>query len=195
MLKALSFKSLNWLSATRFAEVIQFRQDQKFRRRRTFSREKLVFHWKKVSYFNFTDITYIYIYIYISLIYIHCIYIYILYHYILYTYLYIYICVYISIHIYIYIYIYVCVCVCVCVYVYSIHHWGILSSSCRELAGVVLEPTTSEFHSEALTDWAVMQWIQLALRANFVQPLEFRLLFSVRFHFSYCLCRQLPRLF
>ena len=134
---------------------------------------------------------YIYIYIYISLIYIHCIYIYIISLYIIYIFIYIYICVYISIHIYIY----MCVCVCVCVYVYSIHHWGILSSSCRELAGVVLEPTTSEFHSEALTDWAVMQWIQLALRANFVQPLEFRLLFSVRFHFSYCLCRQLPRLF
>ena len=145
------------------------------------------------------------LYIYIYITYIYTLHIYILYHYILYTYLYIYMCIYIHtyiyiyiyiyIYVYIYIYIYIYICVCVCVYVYSIHHWGILSSSCRELAGVVLEPTTSEFHSEALTDWAVMQWIQLALRANFVQPLEFRLLFSVRFHFSYCLCRQLPRLF
>ena len=36
--------------------------------------------------------------------------------------------------------------------------------------------------------------IQLALRANFAQLLQFHHFFSVQFHFSYCL-RQSPRLF
>ena len=63
-------------------------------------------------------------------------------------------------------------------------------SSYRKLA---FEPTTNEFHSDALTDSAVRPWIQLALRANILQVLQFHVFFSVRFHFGYCLC-QLPHL-
>ena len=50
-------------------------------------------------------------------------------------------------------------------------------------ARVGFEPMTTEFRS-----------VQLALRANFVQLLQFHHLFSVQFHFGYCL-RQSPRLF
>ena len=87
---------------------------------------------------------------------------------------------------YIYIYIYI--------YIYGIHHRRILWSSCRKLARVGSEPTTTEFRSDALTDWAIRPWVQLALRANFVQLLQFHRLFSVTFHFGYCLC-QSPRFF
>ena len=79
-------------------------------------------------------------------------------------------------------------------YAYGIHHWRILWSSYRKLAWVGFEPTTTEFRSEALTDRAIRPWVQLTLRANFVQPLQFHGLFSVTFHFGYCL-HQLPRLF
>ena len=37
------------------------------------------------------------------------------------------------------------------------------------------EPTTTEFRSDALTDWAIRPWVQLALRDNFVQLLQFHL--------------------
>ena len=77
---------------------------------------------------------------------------------------------------------------------YGIPHWRILWSSYRKLAWVGFEPTTTEFRSDALTDWAIRPWVQLALRANFVQLLQFHCLFSVTFHFGYCL-RQSPRLF
>ena len=76
----------------------------------------------------------------------------------------------------------------------GIHHWTTLRSSYRKLAWVGFEPTTTEFHSDALTDWAIRSWVQLALRANFVQLLQFHLLFSVTIHFVCCL-RQSPRLF
>ena len=39
----------------------------------------------------------------------------------------------------------------------------------------LFEPTTTEFRSEALTDWANRSWVQLALRAKFVQLLQFHL--------------------
>ena len=45
-------------------------------------------------------------------------------------------------------------------------------NSYRKLAWVRVEPTTTEFRSDALTDWAIMPWVQLALRANFVQLLS-----------------------
>ena len=35
------------------------------------------------------------------------------------------------------------------------------------------EPTTTEFRSDALTDRAIRPWVQLALRANFAQLLQF----------------------
>ena len=58
---------------------------------------------------------------------------------------------------------------------YGIHHWRILWSSYRKLAWVGFEPTTTEFRSDALTDWAIRPWVQLTLRANFVQLLQFHL--------------------
>ena len=53
-------------------------------------------------------------------------------------------------------------------------------NSYRKLAWRGFEPTTTD----ALTDWAVRPWVQLALRANFVQLLQFHRLFSVTFHFG-----------
>ena len=38
---------------------------------------------------------------------------------------------------------------------YGIHHWRIFRSSYRKLAWVGFEPTTTEFRSDALTDWAI----------------------------------------
>ena len=77
---------------------------------------------------------------------------------------------------------------------YGIYHWRILWSSCKRLAWVRFEPKTNEFHSDSLTDWAIRSWIQLTLRANFVQLLHFYRFFSVKFLFGYCL-HQLPRFF
>ena len=51
-------------------------------------------------------------------------------------------------------------------------------SSYRKLAWVGFEPTTTEFRSDALTDWAIRPWVQLTFRANFVQLLQFHLLFQ-----------------
>ena len=55
---------------------------------------------------------------------------------------------------------------------YGIHHWRIILSSYRMLAQVAFEPTTTEFGSDDLTDWAIRPWDQLALRVNFVQLLQ-----------------------
>ena len=44
----------------------------------------------------------------------------------------------------------------------------------RKLAWVGFEPTTTEFHSDALTDWAIWKLAQLRLRTNFVQLLQFQ---------------------
>ena len=66
-----------------------------------------------------------------------------------------------SLYIYIYIYIYiktVCWNVKKCLFIWR---------SYRKLAWVGFEPTTTEFRSDALTDWAIRPWVQLALRANF----------------------------
>ena len=41
---------------------------------------------------------------------------------------------------------------------------------------MLFEPTTTEFLSDALTDWGIRPWFQLALRATFVQLLQFLLL-------------------
>ena len=81
---------------------------------------------------------------------------------------------------YIYIYIYISY---IFLYVY-IHHWQIFWSSYRTLAWVGFEPPTTEFCSNALTDWAMRPWVQLALRATFLQLLQFYQLFSVTFHFD-----------
>ena len=92
VLKVFLFKSLNWISAKIFAELMQFGQDPKLRRPRNFWLKTLKFHWRKISYFNFTYYTFIYIYIYIyiyHIYYTYFTYIYILW--ILYIYIYIYI--------------------------------------------------------------------------------------------------------
>ena len=77
---------------------------------------------------------------------------------------------------------YLCLCMCVPMlyipmyiywYIYGIHNWRIVISSYRKLAWVGFEPTTTELRSDALTDWAIRPWVQLALRANFVQLLQF----------------------
>ena len=57
-------------------------------------------------------------------------------------------------------------------------------SSYRKLVWVEYEPTTTEFRSDALTDWAIRPWVQLALRAIFVQPLQFHLFVHL---FVYCI--------
>ena len=56
---------------------------------------------------------------------------------------------------------------------YGIHHGRILWNSYRKLAWVGFEPTTTEVRSDALTDWAIRPWVQLGLRPNFVQLLQF----------------------
>ena len=65
--------------------------------------------------------------------------------------------------------------------VFTIHHWRILWSNYRKLAWVGFEPITVEFCSDALTDWAIRPWVQLALRANFVQLLQFHCNWHLRF--------------
>ena len=87
---------------------------------------------------------YIYIYIYIYIQYINI-------HYPISIYLYIH-----NIYIYIYIYItYIYMSLYICMlYIYGFHHWRILWSSYRKLAWVGFEPTTTEFHSDPLIDWA-----------------------------------------
>ena len=75
VLKTLSIKSFHWISATRFAEVMQFWQDPACRRPRTFWMKNLVFHWRKSLFSNSEILLYIYYYIYIYIY----IYVYVLY--------------------------------------------------------------------------------------------------------------------
>ena len=65
---------------------------------------------------------------------------------------------------------------------HCIHHWRILWSSHRILARVGFELTTTDPVRYALTDWDMRPWVQLALRAIFVQQLQFHHKFSVTFH-------------
>ena len=76
---------------------------------------------------------------------------------------------------------------------YGIHHWWILWSSYRKLTWVGFEPTTTEFRSDALTDWAIRSWVQLALRANYSYS-NFIVCSVSHFISAVCLC-QSPRLF
>ena len=71
---------------------------------------------------------------------------------------------------------------CTCNYVSSemidtcgIHHWKIFRRSYTKLAWVGSEPTTTEFRSDAPTDWAIRSWVKLTLIANFIQQLQFDL--------------------
>ena len=63
--------------------------------------------------------------------------------------------------------------------IYGIHHWQILWSSYRKLAWVGFKPATTEFCPDPLTDWALRPRVQLALRANFVQLLQFNCLYTI----------------
>ena len=76
---------------------------------------------------------------------------------------------------------------------YGIQLWRIFTSSYRKLSWVGFESTTSEFCSDALTDWHIRPWVQLALRANFVQLLLFHLCPGFAFHFGSYVC-QWPHL-
>ena len=53
----------------------------------------------------------------------------------------------------------------------------------RKLAWVGFEPMTTEFQSDAQTDWTIRPWAQLNLRANFDSYSNFISLFSVRVSF------------
>ena len=59
---------------------------------------------------------------------------------------------------------------------YGIHHWRIFGSSYRKLAWVGFEDTTNELRSGTLNNWAIAPWVQIWLRANFVQLLQLHLL-------------------
>ena len=58
---------------------------------------------------------------------------------------------------------------------YGIQHWRVLRSNNRKVAWVGFEPTTTEFRSDALPNWAIKSWVQLGLRGIFVQLLLFDL--------------------
>ena len=67
---------------------------------------------------------------------------------------------------------------------YGIHQWQILQSTYRKFGWVEFESMTTDFHPNALTESAMRPCVQLALRDNFVQLLEFHRLLSATFHFS-----------
>ena len=71
--------------------------------------------------------------------------------------------------------------------IYDIHHWSIFWSTHRKLAWVGFAPMTIKFCSEAQTNGVIRPWVQLALRTNFVQLLQFYRLFSATFHLGYYL--------
>ena len=58
-------------------------------------------------------------------------------------------------------------------YIYIYIYIRIFRSSYRKLAWVVFECTTTGFRSDTLTDWPIRPCVQLTLRANFGQPLQF----------------------
>ena len=69
-------------------------------------------------------------------------------------------------------------------------HWEFLWSSYRELVLVGFEPTTNDFRSDSLPQWAIRPSVELALRASFEKVLQFSHFFRVRFYFEYCLSRN-----
>ena len=114
----------------------------------------------------------------------------------IYTYIYIHICIYVYICIYVHVCTYIVYIVYIYIYIYIYVH--IYWSGCRKLVWVGFEPATSEFRRpNRLSYQAMSSTVHLALRANFVQLLQFHRLFSVRFHFDYrsYFLPQSPRLF
>ena len=98
-------------------------------------------------------------------------------YYIIFIYLYIYLHIYLF-YIYNSIYVYICYTCILYMVLYMVFFTEGLRSSYRKLAWVGFEPATTEFRSDALTDWTIRSWVQLALRANFVQVLQFHLFFQ-----------------
>ena len=68
---------------------------------------------------------------------------------------------------------------------YGIHHWRILWGSYRKLAWVGFEPMATKLRSNALTNWAIRPRVQLALRANFLQLLQFHQFIQCRISFRH----------
>ena len=58
---------------------------------------------------------------------------------------------------------------------YGIQHWRIFRSNYRKVAWVGFVSTTTEFRSDTLINWTFKAWVELALRANFLQLLLFHL--------------------
>ena len=57
----------------------------------------------------------------------------------------------------------------------------IADNSYRKLTQVVFQPKTTEFHLDALNNWAIRPWVQHAIRSNFTQLIQFDFLFSFQF--------------
>ena len=57
----------------------------------------------------------------------------------------------------------------------DIHHWRVSKSIARKLVRVRFEPTTTEFCSDALTDWGIRPWVQVTIKANILQLHHFYL--------------------
>ena len=70
---------------------------------------------------------------------------------------------------------------------YNIYHQEFPRSSYRKLSWVGFDPATTEFHSGTLTNWTIWLWLQHAPTAKLVELVQFHSLFSIRFHFGYCL--------
>ena len=58
---------------------------------------------------------------------------------------------------------------------YAIHLWRVFRNGYRKFSWVEFSHTTTELHSDALTDWAIRLWVILAPKGNFVQLLQFHL--------------------
>ena len=54
----------------------------------------------------------------------------------------------------------------------------------RKLAWVGFKPTTTEFRSDTLTNWAIKLWVELPFKNKFEQLLQFHLLFRVQISFQ-----------
>ena len=61
------------------------------------------------------------------------------------------------------------------IYTYGVHHWSNFRSSCRKLAYMRFDPTTTDIRSDAPTDLPNGPWVQLAFRTKFVLLLQFHL--------------------
>ena len=77
---------------------------------------------------------------------------------------------------------------------YGIQQWRIFRNIFRKFAWVVFELTTTKFCSDTQSHWAMIPWAQFTVTANFVQLLQFHLLFfcsMFTFHFDHFLRQSL----